>query len=93
MTDIARASGVRNLSKAKWALICLIQCPLDGILYLGVGRIRRPGRRCPERHAAMIPAYQPPPRHKDQFKMIPNGPCPPHHHPMSLAPWRDLPLG
>jgi hypothetical protein len=40
LTDIARASGVRTLSKAKWALICLIQCPLGGILYLCVGRIR-----------------------------------------------------
>jgi hypothetical protein len=30
---------VRCLSKWKWALICLIQTPLGGILYLCIGRI------------------------------------------------------
>ncbi len=38
LADIARAAGVRYLSKGKWALICLIQCPLGGILYLSIGR-------------------------------------------------------
>jgi hypothetical protein len=39
LAGIARASQVRNLSKWRWALICLIQTPLGGILYLCIGRI------------------------------------------------------
>jgi hypothetical protein len=39
LTDIARAGQVRYLPKWAWALICLIQLPLGGILYLSIGRI------------------------------------------------------
>jgi hypothetical protein len=39
LVDIARAADVRYLRKSTWALICLIQCPLGGILYLSVGRV------------------------------------------------------
>lgn len=38
LADIARASHVRYLPKWKWALLCLLQIPLGGILYLSVGR-------------------------------------------------------
>jgi hypothetical protein len=38
LADIARAGQVRSLSKWTWALICLIQVPLGGILYLCIGR-------------------------------------------------------
>ncbi len=43
LTDIARAADVRYLSRSKWALVCVIQIPLGGILYLSIGRVR-PGR-------------------------------------------------
>jgi hypothetical protein len=43
---------VRNHSKWEWALICLIQTPLGGILYLCIGRIGP----APQRHAVMIDA-------------------------------------
>jgi len=39
LQDIARADQVRYLRKWTWALICLIQTPLGGILYLSIGRI------------------------------------------------------
>jgi len=39
LADIARARQVRYLPKWIWALICLIQLPLGGILYLCIGRI------------------------------------------------------
>jgi hypothetical protein len=39
LVDIARAAEVRYLRKRTWALICLIQTPLGGILYLSIGRI------------------------------------------------------
>lgn len=39
LVDIARAAEVRYLRKRTWALICLIQIPLGGIIYLCVGRI------------------------------------------------------
>jgi hypothetical protein len=38
LLDIARAADVRYLRKRAWALICLVQCPLGGILYLSIGR-------------------------------------------------------
>ena len=43
LTDIVRAADVRYLRKWVWALICLAQMPLGGILYLTIGRIRRHG--------------------------------------------------
>jgi Phospholipase_D-nuclease N-terminal len=42
LADIARAAQVRYLPKWAWALICLIQTPLGGIMYLSIGRIGRP---------------------------------------------------
>jgi hypothetical protein len=39
LTDIAHASQVRYLSRRTWALLCLVQIPLGGILYLCIGRI------------------------------------------------------
>jgi Phospholipase_D-nuclease N-terminal len=39
LVDIARAADVRYLRKWAWALICLIQNPLGGILYLSIGRV------------------------------------------------------
>jgi hypothetical protein len=42
LIDIARASQVRYLPKWVWALICLVQCPGGGIVYLCVGRAIRP---------------------------------------------------
>jgi hypothetical protein len=39
LLDIARAADVRYLRKRVWAVICLIQCPLGGILYLSIGRV------------------------------------------------------
>jgi Phospholipase_D-nuclease N-terminal len=42
LADIARAAQVRYLPKWAWALICLIQTPLGGIIYLSIGHIGRP---------------------------------------------------
>jgi hypothetical protein len=42
LADIARAAQVRYLPKWAWALICLIQTPLGGIMYLSIGHIGRP---------------------------------------------------
>jgi hypothetical protein len=42
LADIARAAEVRYLRKWAWAIICLIQCPGGGIMYLSIGRIGRP---------------------------------------------------
>jgi Phospholipase_D-nuclease N-terminal len=39
LRDIVRAADVRYLRKWVWALICLAQMPLGGILYLAIGRI------------------------------------------------------
>ena len=39
LADIARASEARYLSRRTWALLCLVQIPLGGILYLCIGRI------------------------------------------------------
>lgn len=41
LVDIVRASQVRYLPKWAWALICLAQAPLGGIVYLSVGRVSR----------------------------------------------------
>jgi hypothetical protein len=38
LRDIVRAADVRYLRKWVWALICLAQMPLGGILYLTIGR-------------------------------------------------------
>jgi len=43
LVDIARAAQVRYLPKWAWALICLIQSPGGGIMYLSIGHIGRPG--------------------------------------------------
>ena len=42
LVGIARATQVRYLSKWAWVLICLIQTPLGGIMYLSIGHIGRP---------------------------------------------------
>jgi hypothetical protein len=42
LIDIARATQVRYLPKWAWTLICLIQNPLGGIMYLSIGHISRP---------------------------------------------------
>jgi hypothetical protein len=42
LSDIARAAQVRYLPKWAWALICLIQCPFGGIMYLSIGHIGPP---------------------------------------------------
>ncbi len=39
LRDIVRAADVRYLRKWTWAIICLAQAPLGGILYLAIGRI------------------------------------------------------
>ncbi len=46
LADIARAAQVRYLRKWAWVLICLVQAPLGGIMYLSIGHIGRgPSRR------------------------------------------------
>jgi Phospholipase_D-nuclease N-terminal len=45
LKDLAQADRVRFLPKWVWAVVCLIQIPLGGILYLLIGRVWR-------RHAA-----------------------------------------
>jgi hypothetical protein len=46
LTDLARAERVRFLPRWAWAVACLIQIPLGGILYLVFGRVwRRPAAR------------------------------------------------
>jgi hypothetical protein len=42
LADLARAAQVRYLPKWAWALICLIQTPGGGIMYLSIGHIGRP---------------------------------------------------
>jgi hypothetical protein len=49
LVDIARAARVRYLPKWAWVLICLVQCPLGGIMYLSIGHIGRPPRVTPDR--------------------------------------------
>jgi Phospholipase_D-nuclease N-terminal len=45
LSDLARAERVRFLPRWAWAVACLIQIPLGGILYLLIGRVwRRPSR-------------------------------------------------
>ncbi len=41
LADIARARRVRYLPKWAWALICLAQTPLGGIMYLSIGHLGR----------------------------------------------------
>ena len=41
LTDLARADKVRLLPKWGWAVACLIQIPLGGVLYLLLGRVWR----------------------------------------------------
>lgn len=42
LVDIVRAPQVRYLPKWAWALICLIQTPSGGIMYMSIGHIGRP---------------------------------------------------
>jgi len=45
LADIARAEQVRYLHKWAWVIICLVQAPLGGIMYLSIGHIgRHPSR-------------------------------------------------
>jgi len=39
LVDLARADKVRFLPRWVWALACVFQIPLGGILYLLVGRV------------------------------------------------------
>lgn len=39
LTDLARANQVRFLPKWAWAVACLIQIPLGGVVYLLLGRV------------------------------------------------------
>ena len=41
LADLARADQVRFLPKWAWAVACLIQIPLGGVLYLFLGRVWR----------------------------------------------------
>jgi hypothetical protein len=41
LADIARSQTVRYLPKWAWALVCVVQIPSGGILYLSVGRVGR----------------------------------------------------
>ena len=43
LADLIRADKVRFLPKWAWAVACLIQIPLGGVLYLLLGRVWRPG--------------------------------------------------
>jgi len=47
LADLIRADQVRYLPKWAWALACLIQIPLGGIIYLCIGRARGPHRAAP----------------------------------------------
>jgi hypothetical protein len=48
LADLARTSEVRYLPKWGWALVCFISIPLGGIIYLSIGKVRRPRRAPPE---------------------------------------------
>ncbi len=39
LADLARADRVRFLPRWAWAVACLIQIPLGGVLYLLIGRV------------------------------------------------------
>jgi hypothetical protein len=39
LADLARARQVRYLPKWGWAIACLIQIPLGGIMYLAAGKV------------------------------------------------------
>jgi hypothetical protein len=41
LVDIARAARVRYLPKWAWVLVCLVQTPGGGIIYLSIGHIGR----------------------------------------------------
>ncbi len=39
LADLVRADRVRFLPRRAWAIACLIQIPLGGVLYLIIGRV------------------------------------------------------
>jgi Phospholipase_D-nuclease N-terminal len=39
LADLVRADRVRFLPRWAWAIVCLIQIPFGGLLYLLVGRV------------------------------------------------------
>ena len=39
LVNLARAERVRFLPRWAWAVLCIIQIPLGGILYLLIGRV------------------------------------------------------
>jgi hypothetical protein len=47
LADLARARQVRYLPKWGWAIACLIQIPLGGIMYLAAGKVPAAGREPP----------------------------------------------
>jgi hypothetical protein len=53
LISLARADEVRYLPKWGWALFCIFSIPFGGIMYLTIGRVRRPHRAPPR------PAGQP----------------------------------
>ena len=57
LVDLARARQVRYLPKWGWAVVCLIQIPFGGIIYLAAGKVpaAAPANR---RAAAMIEVDQ-----------------------------------
>lgn len=48
LITLVRADEVRFLPKWGWAIVCLIEIPLGGLIYLSIGRVRRPRRAPPE---------------------------------------------
>lgn len=48
LADLARAEEVRYLPRWGWGLVCLVQIPLGGIIYLSIGKVRGPHRAPPE---------------------------------------------
>ena len=39
LADVVRADRVRFLPRWAWAIACLVQIPLGGVLYLLIGRV------------------------------------------------------
>jgi hypothetical protein len=47
LITLVRADEVRFLPKWGWAIVCLAQIPLGGLIYLSIGRVRTPPRHAP----------------------------------------------
>ena len=55
LVDLARASEVRYLPKWGWLVACLISIPLGGVIYLSIGKVRRPRHAPPGSPAPATP--------------------------------------